>query len=396
MILGVFKYLQFFVSSFCRLFSVSEEIIFNIILPVGISFYIFSTIGYMIDVYRRQIDYKIPLHQEALYILFFPKLLQGPFHKAEDFFAQLKCDHMITKENLSIGIQIFLFGLIKKIVIADRLALFVDTVYNKPGVYSAGTLFLVIITYPVQLYCDFSGYSDMAVGTARMMGYKLCQNFNLPFFAKNVTEFWRRWHMSLNIWFRDYLFYPIIRSQYVNNIRKNIKNHSKRLSIVLPSVIGTGIVFPLIGLWHGASLNFIVYGCCYGALMILEQVIGAYKNKNAEKSNVYGAFKILQTMLITIVLTVLFRAPDFRTFWIVMGHIFTLHKGIRYYYTWSLLFVPLVFIVSLYAYKKNGGNGYYIILDLSKFRNKVIFCTLVLLIIILMYVGENYFMYFKF
>ena len=395
-ILAVFKYLNFFISGFCNLFGISPSISLQLLLPVGISFYIFSSIGFIIDVYRGEIEGRVPLYKVALYVLFFPKILQGPLHKAKDFLDQLNQDHPISWNNLSAGVQVFLFGFIKKVVIADRLGLFVDTVYSTPRAYSGLTLLLVALSYPIQLYCDFSGYTDMALGTAKMMGYELCPNFNLPFLSKTVAEYWRRWHMSLNIWFRDYLFYPIIRSEWVNNLRKKAKGNSKKLAKIIPPVMGMAIVWPLVGLWHGASWNFILYGACYGLLMIAGQIHETYRRGNANTGLVFDIFRIIRTLVITIVLLILFRMPDLNGFGLVVSRIITMKPGIRYYYTWSLVFIPLVMGVSIIAYKKNNGNSFYVNLNLAKFWNKVIFCTVGLLTIVFMYVGENYFMYFQF
>ncbi len=392
-ILGIFKYLNFFISGFCTLFSLENTAALNMILPVGISFYVFSAIGYIVDVYRGDITDKIPLYQEALYLMFFPKILQGPFHQAKDFLEQLKNEHPIEWGNISAGMQIFLFGLIKKIVIADRMGLFVDAVYSKPAIYSGATLLLGAVTYPIQLYCDFSGYSDMAAGVSKIMGYDICRNFNLPFMAENVAEYWRRWHMSLNNWFRDYLFYPIIRSKWVNGIRKKAKKRgAKKLSKMLPPIIGMVTVWPLIGLWHGASVNYVLYGVLYGLLMIIGFVIEPIKKEGGW----IDVLRIIRTLAITVFVHIIFRAPDLATAGNVLCGILIWRNGISYLYTWSFAFIPIVMGACIFAYKKNNGEGFYIQLDLGKFRNKLIFCTVVLMTIVLMYVGENYFVYFKF
>lgn len=393
LILGVFKYLGFFISGFSKLLGLSESgATINIFLPIGISFYIFSAIGYIIDSYRGDIDEQPSVLKEALYIMFFPKILQGPLQNAVDFFNQLKKEHPIELRNLESGIQIFLFGLIKKVVIADRLGRFVDSVFACPSAYSGATLALAVLTYPFQLYCDFSGYSDMAVATAKMMGYDLTQNFNLPFLSQNVAEFWRRWHMSLNIWFRDYLFYPILRSNWVNGLRKRVKKVNKELSRKLPAIIGMLIVWPLIGLWHGASVNFILYGCGFGILMIIGQLLG----EKPGDSVIINTLKIVRTFLLTAFLLLIFRAETLDSVGIIIKGIVTWQRGISYIYTWSIVYLPFICLISIYAYLKNAGNGYYINMDMSKFISKVLFATAVLMAIVLMYVGDNFFVYFKF
>ena len=395
LVLGFFKYFNFFVDSFCRVFGVANSFSLNILLPVGISFYIFSAIGYLLDVYYNEFEKPVGFFELMLYIMFFPKILQGPMLKAKDFVEQLAHDHPITLENLEAGVQIFLFGLIKKVVIADRLGPFVDAVYSLPEAYNWLTLLLVILTYPIQLYCDFSGYSDMAVGVSRMLGYDMCRNFNLPFLSKSVAEYWRRWHMSLNIWFRDYLFYPILRSGWVNRLRKRAKQRSKKFSKILPSIIGMAIIWPLIGLWHGAAWNFVLHGAIYGVLMIAGLMIKEWK-LTLPATGVTGVLQTLRTAAVTILLMVLFRAPDLHTVGVILSRIATLRMGIRHYYTWSLVYIPLVALACVFAYRKNKGEGYYMVLNLGKFKNKLLFSVAAMLTVILMYVGENYFMYFQF
>lgn len=394
-ILGIFKYKAFFYDGLKRLLKIQDFSSLAVILPIGISFYIFSCISLIIDVYRFEIEEKPTAIDIFTYVLFFPKLLQGPLHKASDFMVQLKKDHIISKENILTGIQIFLFGLIKKVVIADRLGLFIDTVYQKPGVYSGATLLLLAITYPVYLYCDFSGYSDMAVGTAKMMGYDLCQNFNLPFMAKNVSEYWRRWHISLNVWFRDYLFYPIVRSKWVNNIRRSMKERSKKLSRIIPPIIGMAVVWPLTGLWHGASLNFVIYGVFYGLLMTLSLIREEFV-PHKSKLPIVDVLRIFRTWVVTIIAMVIYRSPDLKTVGTILSGIIRWKSGISYLYTWSLIYVPVIIIAMLIAYKKNDGNGEYIIMDLRKFWPKFLICFAALMTVVLMYIGENYFVYFNF
>lgn len=394
-ILFLFKYYNFFVSSFCSLFGIENAGVLDIILPIGISFYVFSAVGFLIDVYREDVEEKISLFTVAYYLIFFPKILQGPLLKFNDFYTQLKKEHPIKSENIKQGIQIFLFGLIKKVVIADRLGLFVDAVYSMPQAYDAPTLLLVIISYPIQLYCDFSGYSDMAIGVAKMMGYDLCQNFNLPFMSKSVSEYWRRWHMSLNVWFRDYLFYSIVRSKWIGNIRKITKKKSKVLSRIVPNAIGMAIVWPLVGFWHGASWNYLIYGSLYGLFMILGLII--IENKWGLSDNrLTNVWRIVRTGFVTVLTLILFRSDSLTVAWNIFSGIFTWQNGIHYIYTWALVLIPVVMASYIFAYIKNCGNSFYIIMDLGKFRYKVVFCIALFMTFILMYVGENYFMYFQY
>lgn len=243
-ILGVFKYYNFFVDSFCNVFQVSRPMSIKIVLPVGISFYTFQAISYIVDVYNGNILPTNDFSKVALYISFFPQLVAGPIVRAKDFMKQLEVFHPIEKENLLEGIQIFLFGLAKKIVIADRMAVCVDAVFSAPTQYNAVSLICAVITYSIQIYCDFSGYSDMAIGIAKMLGYELCKNFNVPYISKNPTEFWKRWHISLSSWLRDYIYIPL-----GGNRKGRIRQYA---NLCITMLLG--------GLWHGANWTFIVWG----------------------------------------------------------------------------------------------------------------------------------------
>ena len=364
--------------------------------PIGISFFTFSMISFVVDVSRGSVEGDVKGTQLLLYILFFPKILQGPINNSASFIKELQKEHIICKEDVINGAQIFLFGLIKKIVVADRLALFVDTVYRTPKVFDSLSILVCIVAYTIHLYCDFSGYTDMAIGTSRMLGYDLASNFNLPFMSQSVSEYWRRWHMSLNEWFREYLFYPIVRAKWVNGFRKKCKGKlPKNIVNILPSAIGMVFVWPLIGLWHGASLNYVLHGSLYGLMMIIGLVYGALI-KNRHEGKVFTVLRIIRTYLITVVMLTLFRSPDIDTFTTIFSRLFNCAGGIRYISVWALVYIPLVIGCNIFAYIKNGGNSYHPILDLTLFRNKVILLTAVILMVIFMYSGESYFMYFQF
>jgi alginate O-acetyltransferase complex protein AlgI len=201
-ILGIFKYFNFFVYSFAYVFGIDQISTLNIILPVGISFYTFQSMSYTMDVYRKQIDCEKSFVKVALYIAFFPQLVAGPIVKAKEFIHQLYEDRNINWENFKEGIQIFVFGLFKKIVIADNISVCVDAVFNMPENYHAVSIVMAVIGYSIQIYCDFSGYSDMAIGTAKALGYDLSRNFNMPYIAKNISTFWKRWHSDRYKWLR--------------------------------------------------------------------------------------------------------------------------------------------------------------------------------------------------
>ncbi len=203
--LAFFKYTNFFCSSFAQI--VGRDYTFlNIILPLGISFYTFSAISYIVDVKHGKQKAR-PLLDVMVYLSFFPKLTSGPIQKSGDFFQQLDTEREIGLKSFETGIQIFVFGMFKKIVLADRLSIFVDQVYTTPKAFGSVTVLLAAIAYSLQIYFDFSGYSDMAIGTSKILGFDLPRNFNLPYLSHNVTELWKRWHISLSSWLQEYLYF---------------------------------------------------------------------------------------------------------------------------------------------------------------------------------------------
>lgn len=212
-LLAVFKYVNFFLASAYTvqgwLGGAPSQRFFQVILPLGISFYTFETISYIVDVYKRRTrPVRNPL-EYALYILFFPHLVAGPIVRPRDFLPQLRRRHRFNWDRLQLGLQFFLIGLFKKAVLADNLVGIVDPVFANPGLFGSAATWLAVLAYSAQIYLDFSGYSDMAVGLAHMLGYRLPRNFNMPYLAVNIADFWRRWHISLSTFLRDYLYFPL-------------------------------------------------------------------------------------------------------------------------------------------------------------------------------------------
>lgn len=260
-LLAYFKYVDFFLQSLresAGLLGLSyHQPLLNIILPLGISFYTFEAISYIVDVYRGKIRAVRGLLDYSLYILFFPHLIAGPIVRSHDFLPQLQREKRFNWNRLLLGIQFFLIGMFKKAVVADHLAALVDPVFANPGAYDSLSVWLALLSYCIQIYCDFSGYSDMAVGLAHMLGFKLPQNFNLPYLAASIGEYWRRWHITLGAWFRDYLFIPLGGSR--NGTLSTCRNLL--------------LTFGLCGLWHGASWNYIAWGLLHGVIMVCERLI---------------------------------------------------------------------------------------------------------------------------
>ncbi len=296
--LGVFKYFGFFSESLVALLqtlglSASEPLI-KIILPVGVSFYVFQAIGYVVDVARKEFDEPEDLLSVAFFISFFPQLVAGPIVRALDFFPQVKMHQKLGDVPWSGVIILFVGGFFKKAIIADNLARFyVDPVFANPGSYDNSAIILGVFAYAVQIYCDFSGYSDMAIAASRSFGFQLPVNFRAPYLSSSITEFWRRWHMSLSQWLRDYLYISLggNRSGPLTTYR----------NLILTMTLG--------GLWHGASWNFLFWGYFHGAMLTLERL---FKVPQATQANMVGRFVgAIVTFYLVCVGWVFFRSENF-------------------------------------------------------------------------------------
>ncbi|WP_339710943.1 MBOAT family O-acyltransferase [uncultured Kriegella sp.] len=261
-----FKYFNFFIDSFASAFTLLgkplETSTLNIILPVGISFYTFQTLSYTIDVYRNKLGPTDNILSFFAFVAFFPQLVAGPIERASHLLPQFSKLYRFNIDEVRSGLQLMLWGFFKKVVIADRLAILVNTVYNNPGAHSGIDFTIATLFFAFQIYCDFSGYSDIAIGLARTMGFDLMKNFDSPYFSKSITEFWRRWHISLSTWFRDYVYIPLGGS-------KKGKNRT---------YINLFTVFLVSGLWHGAAITFIIWGALHGVVIVLEKATKTIRN----------------------------------------------------------------------------------------------------------------------
>ncbi len=262
--LAFFKYYGFFVESAQQLFDLlglpMKTDTLHIILPVGISFYTFQTLSYTIDVYRRKIEPTRQLIDFALYVSFFPQLVAGPIVRARTFLPQLDQIRAWSWTRAHAGMQLITIGLFKKIAIADRMAGYADPVYADVGQYDTGALWLAAVAFMIQVYCDFSGYSDMAIGTANLLGYRLTKNFDMPLAARNISDFWRRWHISLSSWVRDYVYFPLGGSRH-------------GAWVTCRNLI---VTMTLVGFWHGAAWRFVLFGFLHGLLISLHLGFGKY------------------------------------------------------------------------------------------------------------------------
>ncbi len=257
LVLGYFKYANFFIESAVALLGIdAEQFHLNIILPVGLSFFTFQVISYLVDVWRGEIEACKSRKDFFLYVAFFPQLVAGPIVRAKDFLPQLQQHVGIRWDYIYLGSQVFALGFVQKIFIADRLAMFCDPVFDQPTLYDGSTLWLALLAYSVQIFCDFSGYSHMAIGIALVLGFKLPENFRMPYLALSIADFWRRWHISLSSWLRDYLYIPLGGNR------------------VVPVLVYVNLMITMLlgGLWHGASWNFVLWGAMHGAALCLHRL----------------------------------------------------------------------------------------------------------------------------
>ncbi len=300
--LGFFKYFNFFVENFVAVFSFFGQRIspsgLNIILPVGISFYTFQTLSYTIDVYRRKISPTRSFPAFAAFVAFFPQLVAGPIERAANLLPQFLRKREFDYSKATDGLRQMLWGFFKKLVIADNCAVYVNQIFDNSAEYPGSTLFIGALLFAFQIYGDFSGYSDIAIGTARLFGFNLMKNFAFPYFARDIAEFWRRWHISLTTWFRDYLYIPLGGSR---------AGSLKRIRNVF-------IIFLVSGLWHGANWNFIIWGGLH-ALFFLPLLLGSRNRRhlgpiagNRILPSLRDFTGMVFTFLLTLIAWVFFRA----------------------------------------------------------------------------------------
>ena len=382
LVLGYFKYTNFFINGVNQAFGLDISTV-KIILPLGLSFFTFSAFSYLADVYRGACKAERDLLEFALYMALFTKITAGPIVRWLDFKPQIKEYRGIKLYALKQGVQIFAFGLFKKMVLADHLGVFVDDVFRTPRAFNTTTVILSAISYSLQIYLDFSGYSDMAIGLSKVIGFNYRANFNLPYISRGFSEFWERWHISLSEWFRDYLYIPLGGSR-----KGEVRTYNNLLVTMLVS-----------GLWHGAGWTFILWGGLHGIASCFTRFI---KKNNAQIF--YGNFfyKLISAMLTFVLVTLfwtVFRVNNIehlRQYWEAL---FTLHGGINQPYTWTFVSLICIFIATIVAILKSKSKNlekiqsFYPILGLTKIWELVLFFTFVGLTILLGYYGNTAFIY---
>ena len=383
-ILGLFKYYDFFAVEFAQLFGLSvDSVTLNLILPVGISFYTFQALSYSIDIYRGKME---PTHNPIAffaYVSFFPQLVAGPIERATNLLPQFQRRRQFDYSMAVDGVRQMLWGFFKKVVVADNCAVYVDDVWSNIANQSGINLAMAAVLFSIQIYCDFSGYSDIAIGTAKLFGIHLMRNFNVPYFSRDIAEFWRRWHISLSTWFRDYVYIPLGGSRVSK--AKVVRN--------------TFIIFLVSGFWHGANWTFLAWGAFHALLFLPLILLGKnrkYTNTIAE-GHLFPNLKELGQMALTFTLAVLgwilFRSQS-------IGEAMNFYAGLVGG-GWSgfnlpmraITFVAMMLVVEWL--QRGRGHG----LDMSGVRYRAVryACYLAVLVVIFMYgVFNETFIYFQF
>lgn len=357
--LGVFKYYNFFISSFSDfLFGFGVQVnprSLNVILPVGISFYTFHGLSYIIDLYKGKIKEEKSFINYALFVSFFPLLVAGPIERATHLLPQINSPRTFDYNKAVDGLRQILWGLFKKIVIADNCAMYVNQIFDNYQLQSGSTLLLAAVFFAFQIYGDFSGYSDIALGTARLLGIELLRNFNFPYFSRDIAEFWRRWHISLTSWFRDYIYIPLGGSR--GGTWMKIRN--------------TFIIFFVSGFWHGANWTFIVWGA-YNALLFLPLILLNQNRKHTDTvaegrilPNIRELVEIFITFLLVVIGWIFFRADSIAIAFDYINKLISLSLfdipnliDRSYYVPMFLSIVLLVVVEWLQRNKKHGLEIY--------------------------------------
>ena len=384
-LLGFFKYTHFILDSLSPLLIAlhitSDPLpLYEITLPVGISFYTFQTLSYSIDIYRKKIKPEKNFLRFALFVAFFPQLVAGPIVRASHFLPQLSRRLYWQMSRVSDGIWLISLGLFKKVYLSASFAPFSDSVFSRPELWNSSETWMGVIAYSLQIYCDFSGYSDIAIGVAKIMGYDFPRNFNMPYAAHNISEFWRRWHISLSSWLRDYLYIPLGGSR-------------NGTAIMLYALMGTML---LGGLWHGAKWTFVFWGLLHGLFLIAHKLWSHLKNtlgwQKIDHSIIWKITAHLLTILSVVIAFVFFRASDMATALTVLGNLtqpLLIPDTLYIPYFFTLGIVVLAHFITPF-YMKKWGDGKLLM------HRRVILLLMLLAVISLAPIKSSPFIYFQF
>lgn len=386
-----YKYVNFFLSSIEDLSALvgqpKDLPALQVILPVGISFFTFQALSYSIDIYRGKIDPEPSVVKFLTFVAFFPQLVAGPIERSDNILPQFDQKKYFNLDLAVSGAKLFIWGLFKKVVIADRLSLYVDPVFDNPQLWSGPTLLMATLFFTIQIYCDFSGYTDMAIGIARIMGFRLMQNFNLPYWSSTIGEFWKRWHISLSSWFGDYLYIPLGGNR-----------------VAVPRwMLNILIVFLVSGLWHGANWTFVIWGALHGSYYLLEYC-GKRGLQLAGISEImtrswYSALKIPVVFILVLFAWIFFRANSIGDAAFIVKQIFVWEGALWWgssSVTSVLSILLILFLALIQFFQVRGWIGIY---DRSSLFPKWVSATAFLFLLIgisLFGVSSNAFIYFQF
>lgn len=383
-----FKYANFFISSFVSMlsdFGIESNVgALSIILPVGISFYTFQTLSYSIDVYRRKMEPTTDMVVFFAYVSFFPQLVAGPIERAIHLVPQFKLERKFNFVQAKEGMQRILYGFFKKLVIADSLALVINPIYSEVELYSGFTLLYATVLFAFQIYCDFSGYSDIAIGISKLLGFELMENFRTPYFSRDIAEFWRRWHISLTTWFRDYLYIPLGGSR------------NGKIAVVR----NTFIIFIVSGFWHGANWTFIAWGVL-NAVLFLPLMILNINRKNTHQISPDGIFpswqdvvKMLSTFFVVCLTWIFFRADSISEAIIVYRKIFGGFFDGLVEFDLNAFVLVLIFILIEWPLRNMDISEY--LKTKGSLQRKVVYVVFILFMFFMASYGGSSFIYFQF
>lgn len=391
-VLSFFKYYNFLSQNLNFLFHsfglTTSVPYLQILLPIGLSFHTFQAMSYTIEVYRGHEAAEKNFGIYSLYVMFYPQLVAGPIERPQNLLHQFRTKYPFDYDRIADGLKMILWGFFKKIVIADRLAIYVNATYNHPQEHTGLTLTLATFFFAFQIYCDFSGYSDIAIGSAKVMGFKLMTNFNRPYFAKNISEFWKRWHISLSTWFRDYLYISLGGNR-----------------VAVPRwYFNLFIVFLISGLWHGANWTYVLWGAINGFYLVfaiithqlrskLDKLTGLSKNPKLHK-----AFNIIITFLLSCFAWIFFRANNIDDAFLIIKKVFTF-KGPLFIQNPSMVIYSFtgIFILLFVDMKKEYYKGSFSFFNHQNWwvRN-LSYATLVIIILLMGVFDGGQFIYFQF
>ncbi len=389
-LLGFFKYFNFFIDSFnSSIAFLGYQLDFlhiNIILPVGISFYTFQTLTYTIDIYRKELTPTKSFVDFALYVSFFPQLVAGPIERAKALLPQIERMPNPTKQQFREGIVLITVGMFKKVMIGDTTGRIVDQIFAQPEYYSSAQVFMGLILFSIQIYADFSGYSSIARGTAKMLGIELMENFNQPYLSANITEFWRRWHISLSTWLKDYLYITL-----GGNRKGNLRTY---VNLMITMLLG--------GLWHGASWTFVVWGGLHGVYLSIHKILLGDKKVNTTynylglNNFLLHCGKIIFTNFLVLLTWLFFRAKSFSEAWYILTRLFYWKSDFYDVRVFGIIATFSIVIVLIDIFEYYFKRHDFLLLLRGQYRYGIILTTWLIIFLYLLQAKPMPFIYFQF